>query len=75
MSTRQSERYKTGGNAKNDMKNTGSLGSVFEGQKSLFRRLEDSLKTRISNEVGREALEYQFTDWPVDLASTPENQI
>jgi len=75
MSTRQSERYKTGGNAKNDMKNTGSLGSVFEGQKSLFRRLEDSLKTRISNEVGREALEYLFTDWPEDPASTPENPI
>ena len=63
MSTIRSEMFKTCNNAKHENKNTESLGSVFEGLKSLF------------NEVGSEALDYLFKKWPEDPISTDGHQV
>ena len=73
MSSR-TDRFKTN-NAMNKDETVGPYGPLFLGQKSQFRRLEDSLKTYVSNEIGREALDYLFENWPEDAASTEENPI
>ena len=63
MSTIRSEMFKTCYNENHENKNTESLGSVFEGLKSLF------------NEVRSEALDYLFTEWPEDPIGTDEHQV
>ena len=68
MSSRTDRLKTTNAIAKDDA--IGSYGPLFLGQKSQFRRLEDSLRTCIANEVGREALDYLFEDWPEDASST-----
>ena len=73
MSSR-TDRFKTN-NAMNKDETVEPYGPLFLGQKSQFRRLEDSLKTYVSNEIGREALDYLFADWPEDAASTDESPI
>ena len=63
MSTIRSEMFKTCNNENHENKNTESLGSVFEGLKSLF------------NEVRSEALDYLFREWPEDPIGTDEHQV